>query len=387
MAKTIPSALQTHIEGEVTTLTSICTITRTDGVVVRLTSHDADVTVDGEVFKATYGFSRTASASTSGLDPDDVDLDGLANSGYINKSDLEAGLYNGATVLLQVVNYQSPSDGVITLKKGMLGETLQGGTDRFNLELRSLKGLMQQEIIEKSSPTCRAELGDTRCTVPIAPPVRQDSTTYAVGDFVRAVTSAGTGDQVYENRIYECTAAGDTAGAAPTFDTTDGATTSDGTVTWTARQAWTRSAVVNNVTDRRIFTLTITESRAVDDWFNLGTVTFQSGNNINRTIEVRDWVQSTNTITLFLPAPFTVQSGDVVSIVPGCDKLKATCKAKFALTGTTSFANGNVVNFRGEPDLPGRDAVFTFASPGFASNGTYVDRPGRPPGDEIEISQ
>jgi uncharacterized phage protein (TIGR02218 family) len=45
--------------------------------------------------------------------------------------------------------------------------------------------------------------------------------------------------------------------------------------------------------------------------------------------------------------PFEVQVGDKLSIYAGCDKRRETCFTKF----------NNVINFRGEPDLPGLDAI------------------------------
>jgi uncharacterized phage protein (TIGR02218 family) len=45
--------------------------------------------------------------------------------------------------------------------------------------------------------------------------------------------------------------------------------------------------------------------------------------------------------------PYNVTAADTMSVYPGCDKNLATCLAKFA----------NVVNFRGFPKIPGRDAV------------------------------
>ena len=49
---------------------------------------------------------------------------------------------------------------------------------------------------------------------------------------------------VYEDRIYECTTAGTTASTPPTYSKTLGATTTDGTAVFTARQAWTRHTLV-----------------------------------------------------------------------------------------------------------------------------------------------
>jgi uncharacterized phage protein (TIGR02218 family) len=52
-------------------------------------------------------------------------------------------------------------------------------------------------------------------------------------------------------------------------------------------------------------------------------------------------------LTLREPPPFSVAPGDLVEIREGCDKRLATCRNRFA----------NVVNFRGEPHLPGNDLL------------------------------
>ena len=52
-------------------------------------------------------------------------------------------------------------------------------------------------------------------------------------------------------------------------------------------------------------------------------------------------------LTLDEPPPEPPAAGDLVEIVEGCDKMLATCSARF----------GNAVNFRGEPHLPGIDLL------------------------------
>lgn len=52
-------------------------------------------------------------------------------------------------------------------------------------------------------------------------------------------------------------------------------------------------------------------------------------------------------LTLREPPAFAPAAGDLVEIHEGCDKLFATCTARF----------GNAVNFRGEPHLPGLDLL------------------------------
>jgi uncharacterized phage protein (TIGR02218 family) len=52
-------------------------------------------------------------------------------------------------------------------------------------------------------------------------------------------------------------------------------------------------------------------------------------------------------LTLREPPAFAPAPGDIVEISEGCDKMPATCSARF----------GNIANFRGEPHLPGIDLL------------------------------
>ncbi|HEY0271359.1 MAG TPA: DUF2163 domain-containing protein [Sphingomonas sp.] len=58
------------------------------------------------------------------------------------------------------------------------------------------------------------------------------------------------------------------------------------------------------------------------------------------------------TVTLRDPPAFAVTAGALVEIVEGCDRLLATCSARFA----------NAVNFRGEPFLPGNDLLTRYGT-------------------------
>lgn len=110
---------------------------------------------------------------------------------------------------------------------------------------------------------------------------------------------------------------------------------------------WRKPGTVTSVIDDRVFSCSITEPRAVDDWFRYGVVEWQTGDNSGRFMDVRGWVQSTNTVTLFLGMPQPIQVGDTFAIYPGCDKTLAQCRDRF----------DNIVNFRGEPYVPGTDML------------------------------
>jgi uncharacterized phage protein (TIGR02218 family) len=154
----------------------------------------------------------------------------------------------------------------------------------------------------------------------------------------------------YENRVYRCVVAGTTAAVAPVYDTTLGSLTTDGTAVFETMNAWSRSGIVVDVTDRASFTAAIDELRAVDGWFAGGVLTWESGSNAGRSIEVKAWTQATGQLDLFLPMGYAIASGYLFRLHPGCDQRLDTCIDRFT----------NVLNFRGEPYVPGADSLMTY---------------------------
>ena len=106
----------------------------------------------------------------------------------------------------------------------------------------------------------------------------------------------------------------------------------------------TQTGAVVTATSRSSFTTS--GLAGADGLFNDGLLTWTSGSNNGLRMEVKRWLTA-GQIDLHLPMPYNVTAADTMSVYPGCDKNLATCLAKFA----------NVVNFRGFPKIPGRDAV------------------------------
>jgi uncharacterized phage protein (TIGR02218 family) len=82
-----------------------------------------------------------------------------------------------------------------------------------------------------------------------------------------------------------------------------------------------------------------------NDHYNFGQLTWLTGGNAGSSIEVKRWNATSRQVVLFLPMPFDLAVGDTFTILPGCDKTIGTCNTKFS----------NVLNFRGEPHVPGVD--------------------------------
>jgi uncharacterized phage protein (TIGR02218 family) len=110
--------------------------------------------------------------------------------------------------------------------------------------------------------------------------------------------------------------------------------------------SFTVAATVLTVGDSRQFSLTYTEPRAVDNWFTGGVLTWLSGANTGRSMEIK-YALGTGAIALFLPMHGAVVPGDTCRLYPGCDKRLATCRDKFS----------NIVNRQAEDYIPGLDAI------------------------------
>ncbi|MBS3962571.1 MAG: DUF2163 domain-containing protein [Sandarakinorhabdus sp.] len=270
---------------EQTTLAQLWRIDRTDGQVKAYTSHDRPLTVDGATYQPAGGFDASAIASDADMGVGDVEVLGAIASDDLSAGDLLAGVYDGAAFEASVCDWTNPADGRIIVRKGWLGTVSQTGGS-FKAEMRGLAQRLQAPIIEAYSPECRANLGDTRCKVNLAP-----------------LTIAAT-----------VTA------------------TSDGTLGATADF-------------RRFFAAALTQA---DGFFDYGMVTFTSGASTGRSVEVARFAGTR--VDLFEPLGLGFTVGDTFTITPGCDKRLETCSSKFA----------NVVNFRGEPHVPGQDSVLRY---------------------------
>jgi uncharacterized phage protein (TIGR02218 family) len=107
-------------------------------------------------------------------------------------------------------------------------------------------------------------------------------------------------------------------------------------------------AVSTQPSDRQTFAdATRTESAG---WFDYGLVTWAAGANSGASMEVKNYALTGTLVTLVLPMPYTINSGDSYAMIAGDDKLFTTCVSKF----------NNGINFRGEPHLPGIDKALDY---------------------------
>ncbi len=191
--KSVSLALQSHLQQELTTLTTCWEIKRRDGRFFRFTDHTSDLVVGGNSFRSDIGYSRSAIQSTSGLSVDNLQVQGIFDDEAITEKDLRDGLFDFAEVKVFLVNYEDLSQGILRLKRGTLGEVQSVSYGQFAAELRGLAQKLQQVIGNLYQTTCRAQLGGLkRCKFPIDPAVVQRLAAYKRGDFVKVYTGNAT---------------------------------------------------------------------------------------------------------------------------------------------------------------------------------------------------
>ena len=265
-------------------------IERTDGTVFTFTSHDESIYIRGESYSPCYSLSASAYQLSSELgETDNLDISGLISDTAISEADLFAGAFDGASVIVYLVNHVTSPVVTRTLATGTAGRLQHGNTGyKFEVVTDSQK-LQTKALLQQVTPTCRWKLGSPNVT-----------------------GSPGCGVDLEALRV-------------------------SGTVTAVSGVHTFRQS------SRRVFT--DTSRSEADDYFALGVLTWTTGANAGLSVEVKDF--ASDTFTLWQELRGAIQIGDQYTVVPGCDKLAATCITKFA----------NFDNFGGFPFLPGRDTI------------------------------
>lgn len=119
-----------------------------------------------------------------------------------------------------------------------------------------------------------------------------------------------------------------------------------------SRAVFTVSGVLNANADATKRAHTSTSAAVVakpSGWGSIGVLRFTSGANagVSRPVRVHSLSAGTATITTQFGFPLQAQAGDAFELQAGCDKLKATCGAKFS----------NSARFSGEPYIPAPETV------------------------------
>ncbi len=174
--KLLSDAFKAALEKEVLTLTWCWLVERKDGVKLGFTAFDLPLLIDGVVYQPTTGFSPGAIQTSQGTDNIDTqNLAGILDATGISERDLNAGLHDCAKVRIFLVDYtNSPTDiDLVPPRHLEMSMGLFSGikkSDRgFEIQTKSKLSLMENNIGEATSQTCRTWLGSPACGVNLAP--------------------------------------------------------------------------------------------------------------------------------------------------------------------------------------------------------------------------
>ncbi len=238
--RTASSNLTAHIAGEVTSIAICWKLTLVGGTVLGFTDHTSDLTISSQLYKAATGFSPTSVETKDKFSVDNLDVEGVLDAASITEADIMAGKYDFAEIEIFMVNVTDLSQGIITHRRGWLGEvSVKNG--QFVAEVRGLAQKLQQNIGELFSPTCRAVFGDARCKANLA-----------------SFTFAGTVNTVTSRQVFLSTALTQAAGYF-----------SGGEVQWlTGANAGRRMEIKEFSNTQITLALPMPHSVAVGDTFN-----------------------------------------------------------------------------------------------------------------------
>lgn len=346
MPRSITAAVSAAASQDVTNFVTCWRITQADGTVLGFTSHVQDLVIASVTYAADSGYTPSSVDSSNRFNVDNLEVEGFVTGPDITVEAITAGEFDGAEVAMFLVDYTQPDAGTVTLRTGYVGEITRRDND-FTAEVRGLLQRLQQTTTELYAPACHAALGDDRCMVPVSAPYWTVSAVTSA--FVSGAAGDGTNSFVRSttltSRLFKATTDGTTGATEPVFSSTIGATVVDGGVTWQTMYGWKVSATVSSVTDRANFTVASRDEP--NDHWKIGKCEFKTGDNAGRSMDIKANVSS-GVIELYMPMTNNITAGDKVILEAGCAKRAVEdCRGRF----------NNLVNFRGHPFIPGRDAV------------------------------
>lgn len=375
--KTVSTALKTHLALPTTTMATCWLAIRRDNEQFAFTDHDQDITISGwsspynilhDTYLAETGITSRAVVTSDALNVDTTEVHGVLTSASITEDDLRAGFWDFARIYKFQVNWNDITMGPLIQRVGWLGEVSHGDLE-WKAELRGLMQLYTRTLISLTSPMCRVKrLGDAMCKVALG-----GSPSY---QFTHAVDSVQSNNQTFF--CAALTQPGPSGGVAVTGATNANPcviTLADDSLGLTDGQVVTITEVtgmigingdwrVRNPTDTT-FEIELDTSDTGDyppyagggsviplgsgsGFFDYGVVTWLTGANEGIEMEVKSYTPGQ--VTLVLPMPFAISADspqDTFTITAGCDRSPTTCKNRF----------NNLVNFRGEPFVRGRDTM------------------------------
>lgn len=148
------------LDRELDTVATFWRIWRRDGVALGFVTHDRDLWFGGMKHQAAPGLTPSAIRRTAGFAEEGADVEGALAHDCIAESDLAAGRYDGATIAIGAVDWETLDHAVFY--RGRIEAVGRDGNG-FAAALASAKRDLAFDPVPRSSPGCRARFCDTGC--------------------------------------------------------------------------------------------------------------------------------------------------------------------------------------------------------------------------------
>lgn len=291
--RALPAGIQTALGFRLTSFVICWTITARNGTILRGTEHDRDIEIatgtHAGLYLAQFNISGSDVKSSSDLAVDNLEVAGATEQIFgatFRVEDIESGILDGAAVIVFLVDWTNPNGGQVIPKAGYIGSISRDSDRRYRAEIRGLTQKLSQQIGQNYSENCNVvRFGDARCKFDVA-----------------SITQSCTIVSVENRKRFTA----EVTGSGPPLPTV---LPRGGEVTWTSggNAGFTREVKLMTLDSSSAFVIELYEESAAD-----------------------------------------MLVGDLVTVVPGCDRLASTCR----------FVYDNLVNFRGHGIfIPGTLAI------------------------------
>lgn len=308
--KSLSNDLKAHLAANLSTLTACVKVTRADSEVFRFTAHNRDLEISGELYQTIQPFVGTAFSQSSGFSVDNTEVVTFVGDigDNVQQVDVEAREFDLAVVDLFMVNFEDVSMGLLYIAKGWRIGEIEIQDNQLRVEIRGKAQYIQQSVVDLYAPACRVDLGSPECGIDL------DDTagTFRYYGQVESVT-------LDRKKFID---SGALVHSIPSSEESSEMPIEDvfrfGLLIWTDPSTSAASAAASTL-----------------------------GLNEGYQMEVKEWNTDTGEFELFEAMPYEIQPGDTFLAYFGCDKLPVTCRVRYQ----------NLVNFRGEPFVPGFDVL------------------------------
>ena len=294
--KTISPELTAHLASNPTTLAYLWKVKRSDGTIMGFTNFDVDITYTDGDGDTVTYLAGTGFANTAAANKSDLSVDNIEVTAFLDSSSIDE-----SDLRAGIYDNCDISIRIVNWNDLTMGDMMvKKGTVGI---VKMVNGMFTAEI-RGLTQKLTTVLGAT------------------YGPVCRAIFGSGTNGIDMDSK-YLCM-----------FDVQ------------TVRQTGTVDSVGDAAT-----VVPVADLIGAAGWFDDGFLKFTSGVLDGKAYEIKTW--DGTTLTLFLPMPEPPSHGDTFEIEPGCNHLVGPggdCQNKF----------NNIVNFRGEPFIPGMDQILDY---------------------------